>query len=87
MHNVLYESIGTLFSDAFSDWEENRYGSTVGLERGTSTLGAFESPTQEIVLRHRWASKRTKGVKSMFMDQTAFLAERSVALAVPLYLK
>lgn len=59
----------------------------LALERLTSTLGAFESPTQEIVLRHRWASKRTKRVKSMFMDQTAFLAERSMALAVPLHLK
>lgn len=87
MQDFLHESIGTLFSDAFSDGEKNRYGKTLGLERVTSTLGAFESPTQEIVLRHRWASKRTKRVKSMFMDQTAFLAERSMALAVPLYLK
>lgn len=87
MNDVLHESIGPLFSDAFSDLEKNRYGKTLGLDRVTSTLGAFESPTQERVLRHRWASKRTKRVKSMFMDQTAFLAERSMALAAPLCLK
>lgn len=86
MHDDFCESIGTFSLGAFSDLE-NRYGKALGVGRGTSTLGAFESPTQELVLRHRWASKRSKRVKSVFMDQTAFLAKRSTALTVHLHLK
>lgn len=87
MHDVLCENVSTFSLRAFSDLKKNRYGKALGVERGTSTLGAFESPTQELVLRHRWASKRSRREKSVFMDQTAFLAKRSRALTVHLYLK